>query len=203
MGLLSNQVNNRNQKTVFKIPVAQYFKTDIEYKKFWQIGETSVLGLRAFTGVIIPYGDSDIPFSKSYFAGGSNDIRAWRTYDLGPGTRQRGLEYNIGSFKFLSTLEYRFDLVGSLKSALFIDAGNIWDITNQSFVDDESKLNGFSSIKDLAVGAGFGLRYDLKFLVARLDLGFKAHEPYLSGNRWFTNFNFGNAVYNIGINYPF
>ncbi|APG66239.1 hypothetical protein LPB136_13025 [Tenacibaculum todarodis] len=203
MGLLSNQTNNRNQKTVFKIPVAQYFKTDIEYKKFWQLGENSVLGFRAFTGVIMPYGDSDIPFSKSYFAGGSNDIRAWKTYDLGPGTRQQGLEYNIGSFKFLSSLEYRFDLVGSLKSAIFIDAGNIWDITGQDFIDDASKFNGFSSIKDLAVGAGFGLRYDFKFLVARLDLGFKAHEPYLSGNRWFRNFNFGNTVYNIGINYPF
>ncbi len=203
MGLLSKQTNADGKKTVFKIPVAQYFKTDIEYKKFWQIGKTSVLGFRSFLGVILPYGDSNIPFSKSYFAGGSNDIRAWKTYDLGPGTRARGLEYNIGSLKFLSTFEYRFNLIGNLKSALFIDTGNIWDITNTSLVDEPSKFNGLSSIKDIAIGAGFGIRYDLKFLVARLDLGFKAHEPYLSGNRWFRSFNFGNAVYNIGINYPF
>ena len=203
MGTLSKQTNSRNQKTVFKIPVAQYFKTDFEYKKFWQTSEASVIGFRAFAGAIFSYGNSDVPFSKSYFAGGSNDIRAWRTYDLGPGTRAQGLEYNIGSLKFLSTLEYRFDLVGSLKSALFIDTGNIWSINNNSFIDDAAKFKGFSSIKDLAVGSGFGLRYDFKFLVARLDIGFKVHEPYLTTDRWFKNFNFNQAVYNIGINYPF
>ncbi|TYP99505.1 surface antigen-like protein [Tenacibaculum adriaticum] len=203
MALLSNQTDAKGQKTVFKLPVAQYFKTDIEYKKFWRLGENSVLAHRSFLGAIITYNDSNIPFSKSYFAGGSNDIRAWRTYDLGPGRRTPGLEYNIGSLKFLSSFEYRFDMISSLKGALFVDAGNIWDITNSSLVDDAAKFKNLKSITDMAVGAGFGLRYDLKFLVARLDLGFKAREPYLTDKRWFQNFNFSNAVYNIGINYPF
>lgn len=118
-------------------------------------------------------------------------------------TRSPILEYNIGSLKFLTSFEYRFNVFGSLKSALFVDAGNIWDITNSELADPAAKFNGFSSIKDMAVGAGFGLRYDFKFLIARLDLGFKAHEPYLTGNRWFRNFNFTNSVLNIGINYPF
>lgn len=203
MGLLSNISNAKDQKTVFKLPLAQYFKTDLEYKKFWSIGETSVLAHRSFLGAIIRYNNSDIPFSKSYFAGGSNDIRAWKTYDLGPGSRPQALEYNIGSLKFLSSFEYRFNVVGSLKSALFVDVGNIWDITNSSFVDDASKFTGIKSLSDMAVAAGFGIRYDLKFLVARLDLGFKVREPYLNNSRWFQNANFTNAVYNIGINYPF
>lgn len=206
MGLLSNNTNSLGQKTVFKIPIAQYFKTDIEYKKYWDLGDNNVLAHRTFLGAILTYDDSDIPFipfSRSYFAGGSNDIRAWRTYDLGPGTRTPVLEYNIGSLKFLTSFEYRFDVFGSLKSALFIDAGNIWDITSSEFADAPSKFNGFKSLQDIAVGAGFGLRYDFKFLIARLDLGFKAHEPYLTNNRWFQNFNFSNSVLNIGINYPF
>lgn len=206
MGLLSNNTNSLGQKTVFKIPIAQYFKTDIEYKKYWDLGDNNVLAHRTFLGAILTYDDSDIPFipfSRSYFAGGSNDIRAWRTYDLGPGTRAPVLEYNIGSLKFLTSFEYRFDVFGSLKSALFIDAGNIWDITNSEFADAPSQFNGFKSLQDIAVGAGFGLRYDFKFLIARLDLGFKAHEPYLTNNRWFQNFNFSNSVLNIGINYPF
>ncbi|MDY0781603.1 BamA/TamA family outer membrane protein [Tenacibaculum sp. IB213877] len=203
MGLLSKQENANGQKTVFKIPVAQYFKTDLEYKKFWDLGRSTVLAHRTFLGAIITYNGSNIPFSKSYFAGGSNDIRAWRTYDLGPGTRKTGLEYNIGSLKFLSSLEYRFPMVGSIKGAVFMDAGNIWDITNSSFVDEEAKFKNLKSITDMAVAAGFGVRYDLKFLVARLDIGFKAREPYLNDKRWFQNFNFSNAVYNIGINYPF
>ena len=202
-GLLSNKRNNNNRKTIFNIPLAQYFKTDIEYKKFWEIDDTSVIGFRSFVGAIIPYDNSAIPFTKSYFAGGSNDIRAWQTYDLGPGNRNSGLEYNIGSLKFLTSAEYRFDLFGSLKGALFVDAGNIWDITNSIFAEEEAKFNGVNSFKEIAVGSGFGLRYDFSFLVFRLDLGFKMHEPYLETNKWFRNYNFSNAVYNIGINYPF
>lgn len=203
MGLLSNQINGVGEKTVFKIPIAQYFKTDIEYKKYWSLGDNSVLAHRTFVGAIFPYDNSEIPFSRSYFAGGSNDLRAWRTYDLGPGATPPGLEYNIGSFKFLTSFEYRFDLFGNFKSALFVDAGNIWDISNSTFLDDDSKLTGFNSLKNMAVGTGFGLRYDFKFLIGRIDAGFKVHEPYLEGNKWFQNFGFRNAVFNIGINYPF
>ncbi|WP_299712178.1 BamA/TamA family outer membrane protein [uncultured Tenacibaculum sp.] len=203
MGLLSNQINSNGQTTVFKIPIAEYFKTDIEYKKYWDLGDNNVLAHRTFLGAILTYNDSSIPFSVSYFAGGSNDIRAWQTYDLGPGRRAPGLEYNIGSLKFLSSFEYRFDIAGSLKSAIFLDMGNIWDITNSSLTDSESRFQGIESLTDMAVGTGFGLRYDFKFLVARLDLGFKVREPYLNGKRWFQNTNFANSVFNIGINYPF
>ena len=204
MGLLSKQENEFNQKTVFKIPVAQYFKTDIEYKKYWNLSGNSVLAHRTFLGAIFTYNKSDVPFSRSYFAGGSNDIRAWKTYALGPGTRSPGLEYNIGSLKFLSSLEYRFDILGPLKGALFVDAGNIWDITGSEFIDEAAKFDSFKSLSDIAVGGGFGIRYDFKFLIARLDLGFKMHEPYeTSNNRWFHNFNFPSSVLNIGINYPF
>jgi len=202
-GLLSNKKDSNNRKTIFNIPLAQYFKTDIEYKKFWEVNNNSVIGFRSFIGAIMPYDNSAIPFTKSYFAGGSNDIRAWQTYDLGPGSRNSGLEYNIGSLKFLTSAEYRFDLFGSLKGALFMDAGNIWDITNSIFAEEKATFKGFKSIKDIAVGSGFGLRYDFSFLVFRLDLGFKMHEPYLENNKWFRNYNFSNAVYNIGINYPF
>ena len=94
-------------------------------------------------------------------------------------------------------------MFGSLKGALFVDAGNIWDITNSIFAEEEATFNGINSVKDIAVGSGFGLRYDFSFLVFRLDLGFKMHEPYLKSNKWFRNYNFSNAVYNIGINYPF
>lgn len=203
LGLISNQKNENNRRTIFGIPLAQYFKTDMEYKKFWDINNNSVIGFRSFLGAIFTYDNSDIPFIKSYFAGGSNDIRAWQTYDLGPGSRANGLEYNIGSLKFLTSAEYRFDMVGSLKGALFVDAGNIWDISNTSNLNREERFKGISSLKDIAMGSGFGFRYDFSFLVLRLDLAFKMHEPYLTENRWFQNYNLANVVYNIGINYPF
>ncbi len=203
LGLLSNKKNENDKKTFLNIPLAQYFKTDIEYKKFWNVGNNSVFGFRSFLGAIITYDNSDIPFTKSYFAGGSNDIRAWQTYELGPGSRNSGLEFNTGSFKFLTSAEYRFDVFSRLKGALFIDAGNIWDISGSSFVDEKSKFTGFESLKDIAIGSGFGARLDFNFLIVRLDVGFKTYEPYLDGDKWLKNYNFNNAVYNVGINYPF
>jgi hypothetical protein len=203
LGLLSDTYNDTGKKTLFKIPLAQYFKTDIEYKQFWDIGANAVFGIRSFLGAIITYDNSAIPFTRSYFAGGSNDIRAWQTYGLGPGSRNSGLEFNVGSFKFLTSAEYRFDLFGSLKGAFFIDAGNIWDISGSEFVDEDAKFSGLSSLKEIAIGSGLGIRYDLSFFVLRLDAGFKTYEPYLEDSKWFKNYNFASAVYNIGINYPF
>ncbi|WP_449566803.1 translocation and assembly module lipoprotein TamL [Lutimonas saemankumensis] len=193
------------RRTLRDVPIAQYIKTEFEYKKYWELRDENILVFRSFIGAAFPYGNSsDIPFSRSYSAGGSNEIRAWRTFDLGPGGELNNLEYKVGTFKLVGNLEYRFKLTNKFNSALFIDAGNIWDITNSNLVSEEGKLTSLSSLQYTAVGSGFGLRYDFGFLVFRFDIGFKTYEPYLpAGSRWFVNYNFGNAVYNIGINYPF
>lgn len=197
--------DSSNVKTLFNTPIAQYIRTDLEYKKFWELNVENILAFRSFLGVAIPYGNSQtIPFSRSYFIGGPNDLRAWKVYDLGPGSTQTGLEYNVGNLKFLSSLEYRFEILNSMKGALFVDAGNIWDITDSDLNPSEAKFTGFDSLKDIAIGSGFGFRYDLSFILIRLDLGFKTYEPYLEkGNKWLKNYNFGHAVYNFGISYPF
>jgi len=202
---VSKQVDSNNVKTFFNTPIAQYTRLDLEYKKFWNVSLANTLAFRAFVGIAIPYGNSKtIPFTRSYFIGGPNDLRAWKIYDLGPGSLNTGLDYNVGSLKLLSSLEYRFDILNSIKGALFVDAGNIWDITNSTIIPPEAKFTGFDSLKNTAVGSGFGIRYDLSFILVRLDLGFKTYEPYLTeGSKWFKNYNFGNAVYNFGISYPF
>ena len=193
-----------DNKTFLDIPIAQFVRTDLEFKKFWKTSQASVLAYRSFIGVAVPYGNLDeIPFTNSYFIGGSNDIRAWKTYDLGPGSSNTGLEFNVSNFKFITSLEYRFNLTTSLKSALFIDAGNIWDITNSALTTENEKFTGIKSLENIAIGSGFGLRYDFNFLVLRLDLAFKTYEPYLTDKRWFQNDNLDHSVLNIGINYPF
>ncbi len=201
---LSSEKDESNVKTVFNTPIAQYAKMDLEYKKFWNFSLENVLAFRSFIGIALPYNNSNsIPFSRSYYIGGPNDLRAWKIYDLGPGTTKTGLEYNIGNLKFLSSLEYRFKIINSVKGAFFIDAGNIWDISNSELNTSEAKFKGFSSLQDIAIGSGFGLRYDLSFILIRLDLGFKTYEPYLTQNKWFQHVNFKNNVYNFGISYPF
>jgi outer membrane protein assembly factor BamA len=202
--LLSSTKDANNVKTILKTPIAQYLRTDFEYKKFWTLNQESVLAFRSFLGIAYPYGNStSIPFSRSYFIGGPNDLRAWKIYGLGPGSTNTGLEYNVGSLKFLTSIEYRFKIINSIKGALFIDAGNIWDITNSSVTLSDAKFKGISSLKDIAIGSGIGFRYDLSFILLRLDLGFKTYEPYLSNNKWFKHYNFNNTVFNFGISYPF
>lgn len=199
------QKNDNGQKLMFGLPIAQFFKIELEYKKYWELKKDNIMVFRTFVGAALPYGNStSVPFSRSYSAGGSNEIRAWRTFDLGPGAEKTTLEYNVSTFKLVSNIEYRFKVTNKIYSALFIDAGNIWDITDSNLVSEEGKLKSFSSLKNIAVGSGIGLRYNFGFLVFRFDTGFKTYEPYLpEGHKWFVNYNFGNAVYNIGINYPF
>ena len=97
----------------------------------------------------------------------------------------------------------RFNIFNKINGALFVDAGNIWDIKNN--VDDEgSNFVGIKSLKNMAVGSGFGLRYDFNFFIGRIDMGFKTYEPTITDNKqWFRNYNFANSVLNIAINYPF
>lgn len=105
--------------------------------------------------------------------------------------------------KLAFNLEYRFPIFGGFKGALFADAGNIWNILDD-VNDPSSQFQSIDSIKDIALGSGFGLRYDFSFFVLRFDTGFKTYNPALpTGQRWFKHYNFSNAVFNIGINYPF
>ncbi|PIE48487.1 MAG: hypothetical protein CSA40_00190 [Flavobacteriales bacterium] len=208
-GLLTSALSNRTSitgdKQLFGINIAQYVKLDLEFIKHWELPYENVIAFRSGLGVGVPYGNSTlIPFSRSYFAGGPNDIRAWKIYDLGPGSENTGLEFNVGNLKFITNLEYRFNLYQGFKGAVFVDAGNIWDISSSSLVTEEARFKGLSSLKDIAVGSGFGLRYDFSFLVLRVDLGFKTYEPYRPfGEQWFNFDALKRPVLNIGINYPF
>ena len=198
------KTENNGVKKFAGIPIAQYTKTDFEFIKYWELTKSNVLVFRAFTGIALPYGNSkDIPFTNSYFIGGSSDIRAYKTYQLGPGSHNSGLEYNVGSLKLIGNLEYRFGITQSLKGALFIDTGNIWDITDSDISEPGDKFTSLESLKNSAIGTGFGIRYDFSFFVFRTDIGFKTYEPNLKEDRWFQNYDFQNAVINIGINYPF
>jgi len=202
--VLGIQKNNNDRYELFNVAFSQYIKSEIDYVKYWDLGNKNILAMRSFLGIAIPYGNSsNIPFSKSFFAGGANDNRAWSPYDLGPGSLQSTNEFNEANLKIAYSIEQRFNISGPLNGALFIDAGNIWNVLDD-VKDDRATFNSFASLKDIAVGSGFGLRYDFNFFVLRGDIGFKTYEPSQpENNRWFNNYNFANAVYNIGINYPF
>lgn len=199
---LKKDADDRYQ--LFNVAFSQYAKTELEFTRHWDLGRKNVLAMRSFFGFAIPYGNSsNIPFSKSFFAGGPNDNRAWSAYRLGPGSLESANEFNEANLKLAFNLEQRFNIFENLNGAIFVDAGNIWNALDD-VEDPRATFTNLSSLKNIAIGSGFGLRYDFSFFVFRFDIGFKTYNPiYPENNRWFNEYNFSNAVYNIGINYPF
>lgn len=201
----SQKLRNLNgANTLFGVEYSQYIKYELEFIKHWDLSRKNIFGLRSFVGIAVPYGNSNnIPFSRSYFAGGSNDNRAWQPYGLGPGSTGAVDDFNEANLKIALSAEYRFKILSSLNGALFVDAGNIWNVFD-NIEDTKAVFSGLSSLKNSAIGSGFGVRYDLSFFVVRIDIGFKTYNPaYDVSKKWFRDYNFGNSVLNIGINYPF
>ena len=196
--------NDQNQLLVFGVPFSQYIKTEFDYVKYWDLSRSNVLAARAFFGIAVPYGNSDnIPFVRSYFAGGTNDNRAWFPYSLGPGSVSAINDFNEANLKLALNLEYRFPIAGDINGAIFADAGNIWNVFD-NVEDPNATFDGLASLKDIALGSGIGLRYDFTYFLFRLDLGFKTYNPAeIQSKRWFRDYNFANSVLQIGINYPF
>lgn len=208
LSLISNatnqSVNTRGNYDLFNLEYSEYLKTEFDYIKHWDLSKEKVFAVRTFFGIAIPFGNSDnVPFSRSYFSGGSNDNRAWQPYSLGPGSSGATNDFNEANMKIAISGEFRFKILNSLKGALFADAGNIWNVAD-NVVDEKATFNSLKSLNDIALGSGFGIRYDLGFFVIRLDLGFKTYNPANEiSKRWFQEYNFANSVLNFGINYPF
>lgn len=193
---------------------AQFSRFDFDLRNYQNIGKESRLVSRVFAGVGLPYGNSvSLPYSKQYFSGGPNSVRAFRIRSLGPGNYQTeditdGTSFfdQAGDIKLEANLEYRFPIVAFLKGAVFTDAGNVW-------LRNEDGRNGkFSSnwINEVAIGSGVGLRVDIEFFVIRLDVATPLRKPTDNGFQWQDRFEMGNKSWrqeninwNFGIGYPF
>jgi len=192
--------------TLLGVPFSQYVRTRIDLRYSFNFSQRSKLVTRFSTGVGIPMGNSDIlPYVKQFYVGGTNSLRSFVARSVGPGSELPPKGYNdlTGDIRLEGNVEYRFDVSGKLKGALFMDAGNIW-----LYNEDPSRPNGtfrFSTfVNEIAISSGWGLRWDFDFIVARLDFAYTLRTPYLpEGERWNTNFNFWNPAINIAIGYPF
>ena len=205
---LANQFNvdldQFGNNKILGLTYSQYIKTEFSYTNNWLINSNSLIAFRGYFGIAVPFGNSNsIPFSKSFFAGGSNDNRAWEVYRLGPGSSGAISEFNEANMKIALSIEYRFNLIGKLDGALFTDFGNIWNVFD-STSDPKRTFKSLKDLNELAIGSGFGMRYNLGYFVLRLDMGLKTYNPVLvTKDRWLTDFNLKKAVFNIGLNYPF
>ena len=210
---------NEKDKQLFKNPYSQYVKLETDFTKTWTIGALSRLVGHVNAGIIYAYGNSEwLPNSELFYVGGANSIRAFPVRGLGPGRfpgyEDKAISYLMqnGDVKFVCNLEYRPQLFGNLYGALFLDAGNVWNLKDRTdnlnkgqnrYEDIKFSLKNF--FRDMALGTGIGLRYDLDFLILRLDWGFALHVPYETGKSGFFNINSfkDSQTLHFAIGYPF
>jgi outer membrane protein assembly factor BamA len=205
------------------IRFAQYVKSELDLRLYRNINETNALAGRANFGWGLPLKNlSALPFEKSFFAGGSNSIRAWQARTLGPGSYRDTTAIrtfnNIGEIKIEFNLEYRFKMTQMFHGAWFLDMGNIW-LQKPDPLRPGSDFNRKEWLSEVAVGTGFGIRLDFEFFLVRFDLGIQVKDPSkVKGERWmwepkdqFKIFmeklggtpNAIDATFNLGIGYPF
>jgi len=204
VGLLTHaNVNKGKQVDIFNVPFSEYIRFESDLRYYHNITKYTVFAARFWGGIGYAYGNSQfMPFAKAFFAGGTNDIRAFRSRALGPGSYFTPPKYSNlflpeqpADIKLESSVELREKLFSIVRGAIFVDAGNVWTLRKDTARPGAQFTGNFLS--QIAVGAGFGLRFDLTILVLRLDLAYPIKKPYasyLSSNK---------PVYNLAIGYPF
>lgn len=209
-------------RNIFSSPDLQFYKYlrwNADYRRYWPTGRRTAFVARINSGAIYSYGSNKVPpYEKYFFAGGSNSLRAWLPRRLGPGSAAPRLTKDSlsiespGEFLLEGNLEWRGFLAkffGDINYALFIDVGNVWNLG--STATEEQKFKPNKLLSEIAVGTGFGIRYDLSFFILRFDFGVKVYDPApqrfvldeLKFSKLFnrTQSNFLNI--NLGVGYPF
>ena len=216
-GLLTGLIKSLDQNA----NLYRFVRIDADFKHYINYTK-SALVFRLYGGIGIPYGktadgtkEQQMPFFKSFYAGGPYSMRAWQVRQLGIGssryfdTASQGLD-RFGDIQLEGNIEYRFNL-GNLfgikfKSALFTDIGNIWYRSNNydpKYVGANFNINKLYT--DIAVGAGTSLRADFDYFLIRFDWAYKIKDPaYASENYgWLHDIQLLRGQFQLGINYPF
>lgn len=206
-----------NGKRILDLPFSQYMKFELDGRYYRRLGVASTWANRIIIGYGLPYGNSrEIPYIKQFFTGGNNSLRAFRSRTVGPGTykakltEQGFIPDQTGDLKLELNTEWRPRISGPLYGAVFVDAGNIW-LQNEN-PDKPGAAFSKNFLKELAMGAGVGVRIDITLFVLRLDLAFPIRDPSkLPGERLLLNqidftsqaWRRENLILNLAIGYPF
>ena len=201
--------SGKDYYTIFGIQYSQYFRTDLSLSRKIMLGDATALVGHLYGGVAMAYGNSSsVPFDRQFYSGGSNGMRGWAPRTLGQGSvpdPDSVFPIQTGDVKLEANLELRFPIWGIVQGATFLDLGNIWYIRrNPSEYSDDAVFFFNNFYKQLGFNTGFGLRFDIKFAVLRLDWGLQLHNPNNPvGERWIHNFKWKNMALNFGVGYPF
>lgn len=198
-------------KKLFGVPFAQYLKLVSEFRYHYNLSDHSMLAMRAVGGIVWSYGNATTaPYTEQFYIGGANSVRSYSARNIGPGgyPPDENDKYtfinHVGDLRFEANAEYRFRLVNDLHGAVFLDSGNVW-LLREDASRPKAQFKPSRFFDQLALGTGVGLRYDMDYLVFRLDLGIALHDPYDTGKSGYYNiphFKDGLALH-FAIGYPF
>lgn len=195
---------------IWNTPFSQFVRGEITVGKTWVFGKKNgqSIATRFVTGAGYAYGNSSaLPFEKHFYAGGANSLRGWQARTVGPGLAARDKNFVIpnqtGDMRLEANVEYRFDMFWKFAGALFADIGNVW--TLQGADNELGRFRWKTLGESIAANWGAGLRLDFGFLLLRLDLGLKVHDParknhWVSPEDWFKNDGY---ALHFGVGYPF
>lgn len=215
---------NDDRSGIFGVPFAQFLRLDTDARFYRQIAPSLTLANRLFAGVGIPYGNSkefQLPFTRQYFVGGSNSIRAFRPRAIGPGLFTRDTLRGIplfqdggGDIRLEANTELRAKFNKYVEGAVFLDAGNTWTYYPSSGLTENSNDGQFTKnfYRQIAIGTGVGIRIDLSYFLVRFDIATPLRKPYkTNGSEWVIDqinlrsrdWRRDNLVFNVGVGYPF
>lgn len=198
---------------IWNTPFSQYVRAEFSIGKTWRFGRNDgqALATRFLAGAGYAYGNSDaLPFEKHFYSGGANSLRGWQARSVGPGLAPLDRTFIIanqtGDMKLEANVEYRFKMFWKVDGAVFVDAGNVWTLRDTGGENSAaSKLMMKTFAQSIAANWGLGIRLDLNFLLLRVDMGMRLHDPareqkWLRPAQWLQRDGF--AVH-FGVGYPF
>ncbi len=207
---LAGRPIKERDKHLLGVPFAQFFKLTGEWRETFPLTPRSAIAARFYAGAVWSYHNSTMaPYADLFSVGGANSIRAFAIRSIGPGSYHPAngkWSYvdQVGNLKFEANVEYRFPIIGGLAGALFVDAGNVW-LMKADPARPGGDIDAKRFFKEVALGTGVGLRYDLDFLVLRFDIGVGIHAPYDTGRSSYYNMRrfWDSLGFHIAVGYPF
>ncbi len=209
--LLTQDANGSGM--IWNTPFSQYVRAELTLGRTWVWGKKNgqSLATRLLAGAGYAYGNSSaLPFEKHFYGGGANSLRGWQARTVGPGTSKMDNSFVIpnqtGDMKFEANIEYRFDIFWKLAGAVFADAGNVWTLEHDISDSTDPSIFRWKDLGDsIAANWGAGIRLDFGFLLLRVDMGMKIHDPareqkWVNPGKWLKRDNF---ALHFGVGYPF
>lgn len=198
---------------IWNTPYSQFVRAELTLGRTWIWGKNSgqSIATRLVAGAGHAYGNSTtLPFEKHFYAGGASSLRGWQARTVGPGTSQRDTTFVIpnqtGDMRLEANVEYRFDMFWKIEGAVFADVGNVWTLKKTDAAAADGSMFRFRELgESIAANWGVGIRLNLDFLLLRLDLGLKVHDPslrqkWLGPDKWFRRNGY---ALHFGVGYPF